>query len=312
MNIQKFLAQDIVKQNEMACKWGLRLHFLASDLRTFANAAGTKDLAELKNYAWFQHHFTGGFAAGEGYKSASNETYTGWNFCVRESQSNVINTTSKKGNLGADLISGYAMSQMMAQGLSGLGAEDFSKESGSFHCEHNFQVSHIAELLLAKAIGGQVDPQSLIRFVIDHSLVVTVHNSERKDGGNNRNENVAPFWRYANVGANVLQYTDTGFADVTNATIMEINSNRWNRNKYFKQFRNVFEEMDAETIETFREEVYNSAYMKEPYSSTMPVLDNKNLAILVRNDPTEIATAFYPDKFKDRWKKANNEKLSMA
>jgi hypothetical protein len=52
--------------------------------------------------------------------------------------------------------------------------------------------------------------------------------------------------------------------------------------------------------------------MKEPYSSTMPVLDNKNLAILVRNDPTEIATAFYPDKFKDRWKKANNEKLSMA
>ena len=239
MNLQKFLAQDVNKQIEMACRWGLRLHFLASDLRTFANAVGSKDVDVLKNYYWFQHHFNGGFAAGPGYKSASNETYTGWNFCVRESQSNVLNTTSKKGNLGADLISGYAMAQMMAQGIAGLDADDFSKESGSFHCEHNFQVNHIAELLLAKALGGQVDPQSLIRFVIDHSLVVTVHNSERKDGGNNRNENIAPFWRYANVGANVLQYTDAGFADVTNATIVEINSNRWNRNKYFAQFEEM-------------------------------------------------------------------------
>lgn len=312
MNLQKFLTQDINKQIEMACKWGWRLHFLASDLRTFANAVGTKDPAELKKYAWFQHHFTGGFAAGKDYKSASNETYTGWNFCVRESQSNVLNTTSKKGNLGADLVSGYALAQMLAQGTSGLGPDDFSKESGSFHCEHNFQVNHIAELLLAKALGGQVDPQSLIRLVIDHSLVVTVHNSERKDGGNNRNENIAPFWRYANVGANVLQYTDAGFADVTNSTIVEINSNRWNRNKYFKKFRSTFESIEQETIDQYREEVYNSAYMKEPYSSTLPVLNEKNLAILVKNDPTEIATAFYPDKFKDRWKKANNEKLSMA
>jgi hypothetical protein len=303
MNIQKFLAQDIDKQMEKACVWGLRLHFLASDLRTFANATGTKDVDKLKSYAWFQHHFTGGFAAGKDYKSASNETYTGWNFCVRESQSNVLNTTSKKGNLGADLVSGYAMAQMMAQGIAGLDADDFSKESGSFHCEHNFQVNHIAELLLAKALGGQVDPQSLIRFVIDHSLVVTVHNSERKDGGNNRNENIAPFWRYANVGANVLQYTDAGFADVTNSTIVEINSNRWNRNKYFAQFRTAFENITPETIDQYKQDVYNSAYMKEPYSSTMPVLNDKNLAILVRNDPTEIANAFYPDKFKDRWKK---------
>jgi hypothetical protein len=231
---------------------------------------------------------------------------------VRESQSNVLNTTSKKGNLGADLVSGYALAQMLAQGTSGLDADDFSKESGSFHCEHNFQVNHIAELLLAKALGGQVDPQSLIRLVIDHSLVVTVHNSERKDGGNNRNENIAPFWRYANVGANVLQYTDSGFADVTNATIVEINSNRWNRNKYFKQFRSTFESIEQETIDQYRQEVYNSAYMKEPYSSTLPVLNETNLAVLVKNNPTEIATAFYPDKFKDRWKKANNEKLSMA
>lgn len=311
MNIQKFLAQDIDKQIENACKWGWRLHFLASDLRTFANAVGTKDISELKQYAWFQQHFTGGFSAGKDYKSSSNETYSGWNFCVRESQSNVINTTSKKGNLGADLISGYALAQMLAQGISGLDSDHFSKETGSFHCEHNFQVSHIAELLLAKALGGQVDPQSLIRFVIDHSLVVTVHNSERKDGGNNRNENIAPFWRYANVGANVLQYTDAGFADVTNSTIHEINSNRWNRNKYFKQFRTQFEAIEQSAIDKFRKEVYTSAYMKEPYSSTLPVLNKENLDILVKNNPTEIATAFYPDKFKDRWKKAN-ETISMA
>lgn len=303
MNLQDFLKQDVDKQLEQACRWGLRLHFLASDLRTFANSVGTKDVEELKKYHWFQHHFTGGFAAGPDYRSASNETYTGWNFCVRESQSNVLNTTSKKGNLGADLISGYALAQMLSQGVSGLDAEHFSKDTGNFHCEHNFQVSHISELLLQKVLGGQIDPQSLIRFVIDHSLVVTVHNSERKDGGTNRNMNIAPFWRYANVGANVLQYTDTGFADVTQSTISEINSNRWFRNKYFREFREAFENIEQKTFEQYREDVYNSAYMKEPYSSTMPILSPENLAILVKNDPTEIASAFYPDKFKDRWKK---------
>jgi len=303
MNIQQFLEQDINKQIEKACIWGWRLHFLASDLRTFANAIGSKDLNTLTDYYWFQHHFNGGFAAGSDYKSASNETYTGWNFCVRESQSNVLNTTSKKGNLGADLISGYALSQMLSNGLSGLNSDNFSKESGEFHCEHNFQVNHIAQLLLNKALGGQVDPQSLIRFVIDHSLVVTVHNSERKDGGNNRNENIAPFWRYANVGANVLQYTDSGFADVTNNTIQEINSNRWNRNKYFKQFRSEFENITQNTIDKYKEDVYNSVYNKDPYSSTSPILSETNLKILVNNDPTEISMAFYPDKFKDRWKK---------
>ena len=90
MNLQEFLKQDVNKQLEQACRWGLRLHFLASDLRTFANAVGTKDVEKLKDYYWFQHHFTGGFAAGPEYRSATNETYTGWNFCVRESQSNEI------------------------------------------------------------------------------------------------------------------------------------------------------------------------------------------------------------------------------
>jgi glutathionyl-hydroquinone reductase len=105
------------------------------------------------------------------------------------------------------------------------------------------------------------------------------------------------------VGATVLQFTDTGFADVTSSTIQEINSNRWNRNKYFKEFRSSFETISQETIDQYRNEVYESTYMKEPCSSTSPVLNDENLAVLVKNDPTEISQAFYPDKFKDRWKK---------
>jgi hypothetical protein len=303
MNIQKFLEQDINVQIEKSCIWGLRLHFLAKDLRTFASAVGTKDPNELAKFYWYKHHFDGGFSAGQGFKVASNENYNSWNYCVRETQSNVLNTTSKRGNLGADLITGNALCYMLSKGTAGLGKDDFSKESGEFHCEHNFQVDHISELLLTKALGGHIDPLSLVRFVVDHSLIVTVLKSERKDGGNNRNENIAPFWRYADVGATVLQFTDTGFADVTSSTIQEINSNRWNRNKYFKEFRSSFETISQETIDQYRNEVYESTYMKEPCSSTSPVLNDENLAVLVKNDPTEISQAFYPDKFKDRWKK---------
>jgi len=143
----------------------------------------------------------------------------------------------------------------------------------------------------------------LLRFVIDHSIIVTVLKSERKDGGSNRNENIAPFWRYANVGATVLQFTDSGFSDVTACTIQEINSNRWTRNKYFKEFRSSFESITQEKIDQFRGEVYNSTYMKEPCSSTSPIMNEENLKVLIDNDPTVIAQAFYPDKFKDRWKK---------
>ena len=304
VNIQKFLEQDINKQIEKACSWGLRLHFLACDLRTFANAVGTKDLDQLSTYHWFNHHFAGGSPAGDGYRTASNENYNNLGYCIRETQSNVLNTTEKKGNLGADLVTGYALSQMLTSGISGLTTDHFHTKEGGFHCEHNFQVNHIKKLLLEKILtNNKIDSKSLVRFVIDHSLVVTVHNSERKDGGNNRNENIAPFWRYANVGANVLQYTDDGFEEVTNNTIQEINSTRWNRNKYFKQFRTAFENITPETIDQYKQSVYNSTYMKEPCSSTTPVLNDENLAILVRNEPTEIANAFYPDKFKDRWKK---------
>jgi len=255
MNIQKFLAQDINKQLEKACIWGLRLHYLANDLRTFANEVGSKELNTLEQYHWFNQHFGPGFGAGPGYRSASNENYNNLGFCIRETQSNVLNTTEKKGNLGA-------------------------------------------------LNNNKIDPKSLVRFVMDLSLVVTVHNSERKDGGSNTNKNIAPFWRYANVGANVLQYTDDGFEDVTNCTINEINSNRWNRNKYFAEFRNRFEAIEPETIDQYRQEVYTSTYLKEPCSSTSPVLNEENLKLLVGNDPSAIATAFYPDKFKDRWKKA--------
>lgn len=305
MNIQKFLDQDINKQLEKACQWGLRLHFLASDLRTFANAVGSKHQEDLEKYNWFNQHFGPGFSAGAGYRSASNENYNNLGFCIRESQSNVINTTEKKGNLGADLVTGYALGNMLQQGIAGLTTDHFHTKEGGFHCEHNFQVNHIKRLMLDKILtNNKIDAKSLIRFVIDHSLVVTVHNSERKDGGSNTNNNIAPFWRYSNVGANVLQYTDDGFEDVTNSTINEINSNRWNRNKYFKEFRANFESIEQEMIDQYKEEVYNSTYSKEPCSSTSPVMNEANLKLLVANDPGAIATAFYPDKFKDRWKKA--------
>lgn len=306
MNIQKFLNQDVDKQIEKACKWGLRLHFLASDLRSFANAVGTKNINDLNGYHWFCHHFMGGSSAGEGYKSASNENYNALGFCIRETQSDVLNTTQKTGNSGADLITGRALLEMQKRGLGGLTTSEFHTKEGGFHCEHNFQVNHIKMRLLDKILSNnKIDPLSMVRFVIDHSLVVTVYgDTERKDGGNNLNDNVAPFWRYANVGANVLQFTDDGFEEVTNCTIQEVNSNRWNRNSYFKEFRNALEEISRIQLDNYREEIYNSMYNKEPKSSTSPVLNDTNLEILVRNDAREIATNFYPDKFKDRWKKA--------
>jgi len=305
MNIVKFLNQDVDKQIEKACKWGLRLHFLASDLRSFANAVNTKDIEELNQYHWFKHHFMGGSSAGEGYKTASNENYNALGFCIRETQSDVLNTTQKTGNSGADLITGRALLEMQKLGVGGLTTNEFHTKEGGFHCEHNFQVNNIKVLLLNKILSNnKIDPLSMVRFVVDHSLVVTVHNTERKDGGDNLNNNIAPFWRYANVGANVLQFTDDGFEEVTNCTIQEVNSNRWNRNAYFQEFRAKLENLSRIQLDTFKEEIYNSTYMKEPKSSTSPVLNDTNLDILVRNDAAEIATNFYPDKFKDRWKKA--------
>ena len=304
MHIKKFFEQDVNKQIEKACKWGLRLHFLASDLRSFANAVGTKDVDKLNEYHWFKHHFMGGSSAGEGYRIASNENYNALGFCIRETQSDVLNTTQKTGNSGADLITGKALLEMQRIGLGGLTTKEFHTKEGGFHCEHNFQVNHIKTLLLDKILSNnKIDPLSMVRFVVDHSLVVTVHNTERKDGGNNLNNNIAPFWRYANVGANVLQFTDDGFEEVTNCTIQEVNSNRWNRNSYFKNFRVALENISRIQLDSFREEIYNSTYNKEPNSSTSPVLNDTNLDILVRNDAKEIATNFYPDKFKDRWKK---------
>lgn len=305
MHLKKFFEQNVDKQIEKACKWGLRLHFLASDLRSFANAVNTKDIEELSEYHWFKHHFMGGSSAGEGYRTASNENYNALGFCIRETQSDVLNTTQKTGNSGADLITGRALLEMQKLGLGGLTTNEFHTKEGGFHCEHNFQVNNIKVLLLNKILSNnKIDPLSMVRFVVDHSLVVTVHNTERKDGGDNLNNNIAPFWRYANVGANVLQFTDDGFEEVTNCTIQEVNSNRWNRNEYFKEFRHKLENINRIQLDTFADEIYNSTYNKEPKSSTSPVLNDTNLDILVRNDAEEIATNFYPDKFKDRWKKA--------
>jgi len=130
MNIQKFLAQDVDKQIEKACKWGLRLHFLSSDLRIFANAVGTKDIDKLSGYSWFNHHFMGGSSAGEGYKTASNENYNALGFCIRETQSDVLNTTQKTGNSGADLVTGRALLEMQKLGLGGLTTNEFHTREG--------------------------------------------------------------------------------------------------------------------------------------------------------------------------------------
>lgn len=304
MNIVKFLKQDIDKQIEKACQWGFRLHFLASDLRIFANTVGTKDIKDLSNYNWVKQHFGSGFSAGEGFSSANNENYNSLGFCIRESQSNVLNTTQSNGNIGADLITGRALLEMHKLGLGGLTTKEFHTKEGGFHCEHNFQVNNIKTLLLGKILkNNKIDPLSMIRFVVDHSLVVTIFNAERDDGGNNLNENIAPFWRYSKVGANVLQFTDDGFEDVTNCTIQEVNSNRWNRNSYFKKFRIALENIDTDQLKVFHDKIYDSMYNKEPKSSTSPILNESNLKILTNNNPTEIATIFYPDKFKDRWKK---------
>jgi hypothetical protein len=305
VNLQKLYNQNVDKQISKACKWGLRLHYLANDLRTFANAVGTNKLEDLENFAWYRHHFGGGFAAGEKFKNASNSgNYNHFGFCIRETQSDVLGTTQKTGNSGADLITGYALKEMQFRGLAGLESKHFHTKEGGFHCEHNFQVNYI-DLLLRQRIlsNNKIDPLSLVRFVLDHSLVVTVHNSERKDGGSNTNENISPFWRYANVGANVFQATDDGFEDVTNSTINEVNSNRWNRNSYFSLFRSRFEGLGRESIDKYREEIYNSIYNKKPHSNRSPVLNGENIEVLVRNNNTEIAELFYPDKFKDRWKK---------
>ena len=306
MNIKEFYKQDINRQIEKACKWGLRLHFLASDLRTFASAVGSNDLKDLENYCWFNHHFGPGFAASKNHKTATNTgNYNHFGFCIRETQSDVLNLTQKSGNAGSDLITGFALRQMQLLGQGGLTTMNFHTKEGGFHVEHNFQVKHLDTLLRQQIISNnKIDPLSLLGFVLDHSLVVTVHNSERKDGGDNMNHNIAPFWRYANVGANVFQLTDTGFEDVTNCTIQTINSNRWNRNGYFKKFREAFNNISRNSLEDYRSEIYNSMYEKEPHSNATPKLTDENLKILLNNDATEIATRFYPDKFKDRWKKA--------
>jgi len=306
MNIKEFYKQDVHKQIQKACKWGLRLQFLANDLRTFANAVGSNNFDTLSQYNWFNHYFGPGFAAGPNYKTATNTgNYNHFGFCIREAQSDVLNLTQKTGNCGADLITGFALMKMQMLGQGGLTTANFHTKENGFHVEHNLQVKHL-DLMLRQQImnTNKLDPITLLRFVIDHSLVVTVHNSERKDGGSNTNNNISPFWRYANVGANVFQVTDEGFEDVTNCTIQTINSNRWNRNSYFKKFRQEFDAISRNCLEKYRTEIYNSMYEKEPHSNATPKLTDENLKILINNDATEIATRFYPDKFKDRWKKA--------
>ena len=295
--------QDVNKQIAKACKFGLRLHYLATDLRTFADRVGTNDIDKLKDYAWFNHHFVGGSSAGEGYKTASNENYNGLGFCIRETQSAVLGTTQKTGNAGADLITKRAKVEMKKLNKSGLTTADFHTKEGGFHCEHNIQVNHIKMNLIDMILNrdNDIDPLTLVKYVISHSLIVTVYNTERDDSGEAVNNNQYPFHRYVN--PTVLQYTDDGFEDVTNCTLQEVNNNRWTRNSYYKAFKVALENIDKKTVDTYQEEIYNSVYMKEAKSSTSPILTDKNLKVLVRNDSAEIAVNFYPDKMKDRWRK---------
>ena len=71
MNVQKLLSQDPNKAVIKAIKAGVKLAFMASDLRKFANHIKACKIKDLKEYCYYKRFFNGGFAAGPDWKSAS-------------------------------------------------------------------------------------------------------------------------------------------------------------------------------------------------------------------------------------------------
>ena len=303
MNIQKLLAQDPDKAVKKAIEAGVKLSFIAGDLRKFANHVGARTIDDLKSYCYYQRFFNGGFAVSAEYKQASitGDSVHWSNGGVRTLHSNVMGLQHSTGNSGTDLISGKAQGRMLELGLSGLTGENFSSE---WHCEHTVTIDQIQTDLIKDVIerSRRVSPKEMARYVMEHALATTVHISERTHGGPTRNENLRPFERY-NDG--VLQYVDGKLIDVTNATVQEITYNRWNRNSYYKKFIAIFEDLPDSDFDNVREEIKHKFYDITPGSTDrrLIALTPESLDILGNNDPMEIAKRWCPDAFKDRWKK---------
>lgn len=303
MNIQKLLAQDPGKSVKRAITAGVKLAFMAGDLRKFANHVGARSIAELKEYCYHKRFFNGGFAVSSEYNQASisGDSVHWSNGGIRTLHSSVMGLEHGTGNSGTDLITGKALGRMHELGLTGLSGDNFSNE---WHCEHTYPIKQIEKDLIKEVIedSRRVSPKEMARYVMNHALATTVHISERTHGGPTTNENLRPFEKY-NDG--VLQHVDGKFIDVTSATIQEITYNRWNRNAYYKQFIRLFEDLPDSDFDDVKEEIRHDLYDLEPGSTDRRLINltPEALDILARNDPMEIATRWCPDAFKDRWKK---------
>ena len=307
MNIQKLLSQDPSKAVQKAIQFGVRLTFMASDLRKFANHVGVHSIEELKNFCYYKRFFNGGFAASPEYNQAniSGDNVHWSNGGVRQLQTSVMKLSHDCGNLGSDLITSKALGRMAEMGIGGLSGEHFTNtDPDAFHCEHTYHVKQISDNLIKEVIENsrRVSPKEMARYVLNHALATTVHNSERTYEQKHHNDNIKVFERY-NDG--VLQYVDGKLIDVTNATIQEITYNRWNRNPYYKEFIRKFEDLSDKDFEPEFKEEWEGFYVIKPGSTDRRLIEmtDVNLAILARNDSMEIATKFCPDAFKDRWKK---------
>ena len=303
MNIQKLLSQDPAKAVSKAITAGVKLAFMAGDLRTFANHIGARTIEELKEYCYYKRFFNGGFAAGPDFNQASitGDTVHWSNGGVRTLHSQVLGLQHSTGNSGTDLITGKALARMHEKGLVGLDGDTFPAE---WHCEHTYPVKQIEKDLIREVIehSKRVSAKEMARYVMTHALATTVHISERTHGGPTTNENLRPFEKY-NDG--VLQYVDGKFIDITNATLQEVMYNRLHRNPYYRELFRRFEDLPDTDFYEVKEEIRHGLYYLAPGSDERRLIEltDEHLTILARNDPMEIATKFCPDAFKDRWKK---------
>ena len=303
MNIQKLLSQDPAKAVIKAIAAGVKLALMAGDLRTFANHVSARTIKDLEQYCYFKRFFNGGFAVGPDYNQASitGDTVHWSNGGIRTLHSQVLGLQHATGNSGTDLVSGKALARMHEKGLVGLDSETFPTE---WHCEHTYPVKQINEDLIREVIehSKRISAKEMARYAMMHALATTIHISERTHGGPTINENLRPFEKY-NDG--VLQYVDGKFIDITNATLQEVMYNRWQRNPYYREFYRLFEDLPDSNFEDVRQKVKHDLYYLTPGSDERRLIEmtTKNLDILARNDPMEIASKFCPDAFKDRWKK---------
>lgn len=303
MNIQKLLSQNPKEAVIKAITAGVKLSFMASDLRKFSNHVKARSIDELKEFCYYKRFFNGGFAAGPEYNQAtiSGDTVHWSNGGVRTLHSSVMKLEHGSGNCGTDLITGKALARMLELGLPGLTGENFTSE---WHCEHTYPVKQIEKDLIKEVIehSKRVTPKEMARYVMSHALATTIHISERQHSGPTTNENLRPFEKY-NDG--VMQYVDGKFVDVTNATLQEVIYNRCHRNPYYKEFFRLFEDLPDTNFEDVKQKIWHDLYHITPGSTERRLIEmtDANMDTLARNDPMEIAIKWCPDAFKDRWKK---------